>query len=134
MTRRVVECDPRLGDALVERYVEWREECSAVQFAYERWREASKEDRSGAFAAYSAALDRETIAVFKRALGTLAPAQRMVVTLRDVQGWSASEVSVVLQLTDANQRVLLHRGRSRLRSILECYFTDRVESSKGGRV
>jgi hypothetical protein len=59
MTLRAHERDGRLGDALIDLYVEWREECSAVQLAYERWREASKDDRAAAFAAYNAALDRE---------------------------------------------------------------------------
>jgi urease accessory protein UreF len=59
MTRRTRERDPRLGDALIDLYVEWREECSAVHLAYERWCKASKDDRAAAFTAYHAALDRE---------------------------------------------------------------------------
>jgi RNA polymerase sigma-70 factor, ECF subfamily len=45
--------------------------------------------------------------------------QRQVVMLRDVEGLSAEEVCDLLGLTDGNQRVLLHRGRARLRSMLE---------------
>jgi RNA polymerase sigma-70 factor (ECF subfamily) len=45
--------------------------------------------------------------------------QRQVVLLRDVEGMSAEEVCDLLGLTEGNQRVLLHRGRSRLRSMLE---------------
>jgi RNA polymerase sigma-70 factor (ECF subfamily) len=45
--------------------------------------------------------------------------QRQVVTLRDVEGLSAEEVCDLLGLTEGNQRVLLHRGRSRLRGMLE---------------
>ena len=45
--------------------------------------------------------------------------QRQVVTLRDVHGVSAAEACEILDLSDANQRVLLHRGRSRVRSMLE---------------
>jgi hypothetical protein len=56
---RTYECNRRLGDALIDLYVAWREECSAVQLAYEGWREASDDDREAAFAAYNAALDRE---------------------------------------------------------------------------
>ncbi len=49
----------------------------------------------------------------------LPPRQREVVLLRDVDGLSAEEVCDVLQISEANQRVLLHRGRSGLRSALE---------------
>jgi hypothetical protein len=59
MTHGLCERDRRLGDALIDFYVEWREECSAVQLAYEQWCRASQNDRAAGFAAYSAALDRE---------------------------------------------------------------------------
>lgn len=45
--------------------------------------------------------------------------QRQVLVLRDVEGLSAGEVCTILGITDANQRVLLHRGRSRVRGMLE---------------
>jgi len=45
-------------------------------------------------------------------------AQQQVVVLRDVEGLGASEVTELLGITDGNQRVLLHRGRARLRSLL----------------
>ena len=45
--------------------------------------------------------------------------QREVVLLRDVEGMSSKDVCAVLALTEGNQRVLLHRGRSRLRQLLE---------------
>jgi RNA polymerase sigma-70 factor (ECF subfamily) len=48
--------------------------------------------------------------------------QREVVVLRDVEGMSSQEVCAVLDITDANQRVLLHRGRSRLRQLFEDEF------------
>jgi len=56
------------------------------------------------------------------ALETLPPAQREVITLRDVEGFTAEEVCDVLSLTEANQRVLLHRARARLRIAIETYF------------
>ena len=70
------------------------------------------------------ALDRETMAVVRRALEDLPRAQRVVVALRDVHGWPAADVCAALDLSEANQRVLLHRGRSRLRAVLERYFGD----------
>ncbi|MEA2634963.1 MAG: hypothetical protein QOH92_1730 [Chloroflexota bacterium] len=70
------------------------------------------------------ALDRETLGVLRRGLEDLPRAQRVVVALRDVHGWPAADVCAVLDLTEANQRVLLHRGRSRLRAVLERYFAD----------
>ena len=70
------------------------------------------------------ALDRETMAVVRRALEDLPRAQRVVVALRDVHGWPAADVCAALDLSEANQRVLLHRGRSRLRAELERYFSD----------
>ncbi len=53
------------------------------------------------------------------ALSALPSRQRAVVMLRDVDGLSSDEVCEVLDLTSANERVLLHRGRSRLRQALE---------------
>ncbi len=48
--------------------------------------------------------------------------QREVVTLRDVQGMSSGEVCAVLDISNANQRVLLHRGRSKLRQVIGSEF------------
>jgi RNA polymerase sigma-70 factor (ECF subfamily) len=56
------------------------------------------------------------------AIGELPLQQKEVVTLRDVQGLSSAEVCDVLQISPANQRVLLHRGRSRLRQVIESEF------------
>jgi RNA polymerase sigma-70 factor (ECF subfamily) len=56
------------------------------------------------------------------ALDNLPSQQREVVVLRDVEGLAGAEVCNLLGLTEANQRVLLHRGRSRLRSALETEF------------
>jgi hypothetical protein len=52
----------RLEDALIDRYVDWREACVEVQAAYERWRDEAKDERERAFVAYCAALDREECA------------------------------------------------------------------------
>lgn len=56
------------------------------------------------------------------ALQDLPERQRTVVSLRDVHGMSADEVCVTLDISAANQRVLLHRGRARLREQLEDYY------------
>jgi RNA polymerase sigma-70 factor (ECF subfamily) len=53
--------------------------------------------------------------LMREAIDHLPPAQREVVVLRDVQGWTAQEVCHVLDLSEAHQRLLLQRGRSRLR-------------------
>jgi RNA polymerase sigma-70 factor, ECF subfamily len=53
---------------------------------------------------------------------TLPPAQRATITLRDIEGMSAEEVCNVLEVSDTNQRVLLHRARSTVRRALERYL------------
>ena len=57
-------------------------------------------------------------------LGELPARQREVVLLRDIEGMSSEEVCAVLALTEGNQRVLLHRGRSRLRQLFENEFRE----------
>ncbi|HEX3840948.1 MAG TPA: RNA polymerase sigma factor [Acidimicrobiales bacterium] len=57
--------------------------------------------------------------VLKSALDELTARQRQVVILRDVEGLSNEEVCAVLDLSSGNQRILLHRGRTRLREILD---------------
>jgi RNA polymerase sigma-70 factor, ECF subfamily len=57
----------------------------------------------------------------KDALAQLPDRQRLIVALRDIDGHSAEEVCDLLGLSQENQRVLLHRGRSRLRAVLEQY-------------
>ena len=71
-------------------------------------------------------LSRETREQILDAIEALPPAQRTVITLRDVQGWPSSEVCETLDLSEGNQRVLLHRARSKVRGALEQHF-DAVE-------
>jgi RNA polymerase sigma-70 factor, ECF subfamily len=70
-------------------------------------------------------LAEETQAVVQRAIAALPVAQREVITLRDIEGRSGTEVCNTLGLTETNQRVLLHRARSRVRAALEPYLSDR---------
>ena len=67
-------------------------------------------------------LSQETMAEVERAVATLPAAQRAVLVLRDVEGLSAAEACQLLGLTEGNQRVLLHRGRSKVRAALERYL------------
>jgi RNA polymerase sigma-70 factor (ECF subfamily) len=64
----------------------------------------------------------EALRVILGAIEELPDSQREVVTLRDVEGWSSEEVRNALEITDTNQRVLLHRGRTKVRAALEAYF------------
>jgi RNA polymerase sigma-70 factor, ECF subfamily len=58
----------------------------------------------------------------RSAIGELPARQREVVTLHDIQGMTSEEICGVLDISHANQRVLLHRGRSKLRQVLESEF------------
>ena len=59
-----------------------------------------------------------------RTIDTLPPNQRAAIVLRDVEGWSSDEVRNELGVGETNQRVLLHRARSKVRQALEDYFRD----------
>jgi RNA polymerase sigma-70 factor (ECF subfamily) len=67
-------------------------------------------------------LAAETLEQVKAAIAKLPPRQQEVIVLRDVEGWEPEEVSQALELTPGNQRVLLHRARSKVRADLERYF------------
>jgi RNA polymerase sigma-70 factor (ECF subfamily) len=56
----------------------------------------------------------------------LPPAQREVIRLRDIEGWEADEVCDLLGVSHGNQRVLLHRARSKVRAALERYLGSEV--------
>jgi RNA polymerase sigma-70 factor (ECF subfamily) len=65
--------------------------------------------------------DRETLRVAMRAITGLPAIQQAVIRMRDIEGWDADEVCAALNVSAANQRVLLHRARSRVRAALEAY-------------
>ena len=64
-------------------------------------------------------VERETASVVASAIEGLVGSQRQVIVLRDVEGWSPTEVCDALGLSEGNQRVLLHRARSKVRAALE---------------
>jgi RNA polymerase sigma-70 factor (ECF subfamily) len=64
----------------------------------------------------------ETLQVVGKAIDSLPPLQAEVIRLRDVLGWTSDDVRNVLDLSETNQRVLLHRARSRVRRAVDEYL------------
>src|SRR5919197_58744 len=96
----------------------------------ERFLDANHDRWPGHWAAYPSSwseipeqrlLARETLDCVRDAIDGLPERQKIVVTMRDVEGWSPEEVCETLEISDANQRILLHRGRSKIRRELERY-------------
>jgi RNA polymerase sigma-70 factor, ECF subfamily len=71
----------------------------------------------------SALLSAETRNLIAETIASLPDGQRVVITLRDVEGWNSAEVCSVLEVSENYQRVLLHRARSKVRAALEDYLT-----------
>lgn len=69
-----------------------------------------------------ALLQRETLKVVTDAIEALPALQRSVIAMRDIQGCGPEDVCSVLEISDGNQRVLLHRARSRVRAALETHL------------
>jgi RNA polymerase sigma-70 factor, ECF subfamily len=69
-------------------------------------------------------LGSELVAIARRELDKLPERQRIVVTMRDMLGFDSSEVCELLDISMANQRVLLHRGRAAVRQVLEDYLAE----------
>jgi RNA polymerase sigma-70 factor (ECF subfamily) len=67
---------------------------------------------------------KETVEHVHAAIGRLTPSQRNVITLRDVHGWTAEDVSGRLGISRGHQRVLLHRARAHVRNSLADYYTE----------
>jgi len=69
-------------------------------------------------------VSRETLGLIRDAIGHLPDRQQQVILLRDVEGWSSEEVCEALAVSEVNQRVLLHRARSKVRAELEDYLAE----------
>jgi RNA polymerase sigma-70 factor (ECF subfamily) len=96
-----------------ERFMPSRERWAGHWKSYpERWGELPDERL----------LADETLGCLQDAIDRLPPVQQQVITLRDVEGWSSEEVCSALELSETNQRVLLHRARSKVRQALEEYL------------
>jgi RNA polymerase sigma-70 factor (ECF subfamily) len=114
----VSEAEAEDGPAVpVDRFVpadhpDWAQWAGHWMLAPKSWGESPEQ----------ALIARETQALIDAAIAALSPGQRQVITLRDVEGWSSDEVCNVLEISETNQRVLLHRARSRVRAVLERYF------------
>lgn len=67
-------------------------------------------------------LASETLALVESEIGKLPPAQALVITMRDVEGFESDDVCNALEISETNQRVLLHRARSKVRGALEEYL------------
>jgi RNA polymerase sigma-70 factor, ECF subfamily len=76
-------------------------------------------------------LSYETIAFVEQLATSLPPGQRAVITLRDIEGWDADEVCEVLGISGTNQRVLLHRARTKVRKALEQHLLPSISSAGG---
>jgi RNA polymerase sigma-70 factor (ECF subfamily) len=66
----------------------------------------------------------ETLGLIRAAIDRLPGLRRQVILLRDVEGWTGAEVCELLGITEANQRVLLHRARSSVRAELEQHLAN----------
>ncbi|MCB0949296.1 MAG: RNA polymerase sigma factor [Mycobacterium sp.] len=69
-------------------------------------------------------MSAEVRSVIIEAMQKVPDAQREVLTMRDIEGWSSQETCEALGISAVNQRVLLHRGRASLRAVLEDYLND----------
>jgi RNA polymerase sigma-70 factor, ECF subfamily len=67
-------------------------------------------------------LDTELQTLLEASVNSLPRLQRLVITFRDIEGWTSEEVCEALNISAGNQRVVLHRARMRVRALLSPYF------------
>lgn len=79
-------------------------------------------------------VQQETMALLKRAIDALPTNQRAVVTLHDVEGLHSKEICDLLEISDGNLRVLLHRGRSEIRRALDEHLDGQGRRGSGASV
>lgn len=70
----------------------------------------------------------ETLDAAREAIAALPPTQRLVITMRDLEGFDAEETRNALEISETNQRVLLHRARAKVRAALEQHFGEADEA------
>ena len=97
------------------------------RFAADGHWKLSPADQSFDTSPESEALRTELREHLAQAVAALPERFRVVLTLRDLDGFSGEEVCNVMQITESNQRVLLHRARSRVRALLEPYLAGRSQ-------
>jgi RNA polymerase sigma-70 factor (ECF subfamily) len=70
----------------------------------------------------------ELLAIVREGIAALPPSQAQVMTLRDIEGWDSAEVCELMEISEANQRVLLHRARAKVRAYAEQRLGSEVRS------
>lgn len=88
------------------------------------WASADSAPRSWDMIPEERLLSKEVRTIVEEAVQVLPPSQREVISLRDIEGWTSEEVCNVLEINETNQRVLLHRARSKVRRALERYLSE----------
>lgn len=70
----------------------------------------------------------ETLRAARAAIAELPPMQRLVILMRDLEGFGSEETCNALEISETNQRVLLHRARAKVRQALEKHFGEADEA------
>lgn len=119
--------DQRDADLAVKAYTDGTVDPARFRAAGEEWQGHWRDDAAPTpfpETPEGSVLGDELVAVARRELDKLPERQRVVVTMRDMLGMDSAEVRELLDVSVANQRVLLHRGRAAVRQGLEDYLRD----------